>query len=294
MPLLAIGSAVGSLVGGAISSSGAKKAAGAQSAAAQKAADYEQANSKQALDYQNQMYGQTKANYQPYVDAGAGGLNALQYGLGTGGTANGSGVGQGSLLTPYQGFEAPTGLTMQNDPGYQARLQLGTDAIQRSAAARGGLVTGGTAKALNSYGQDYASNEYGNVYNRALQGYQTNASNYYTGQGNQYNRLSALANQGQNAVGSLGQLGQESSNNVTGNLLQTGQNVAQQYNNVGAANASGYAGSANAWNSAIGGATNSLNQYQQLKALMGSGYGNSSSPQGAGSMSWLLGQGTGG
>ena len=271
--LPAIIGAVGSIGGAAIGAAGAGKAAKAQAGAAQAAESTLQAGSKQALDYQNQMFGQTQANMQPYVDAGAGGLNALQYGLGTGGTANGSGVGQGSLLTPYQSFTAPTGLTEQNDPGYQARLQLGTDALQRSAAARGGVLTGGTAKDLNTYAQDYASNEYGNVYNRALQSYGTNASNYYTGQGNQYNRLSGLANSGQVAAGTLGQLGQAASNNVSQNLLGTAQGVAQQQNNVGAANASGYVGAANAWGSGLTNATSGLSQYAQLQQLMGSGYG---------------------
>lgn len=75
-------------------------------------------------------------------------------------------------------FQAPDGLTESNDPGYQARFKMGNDAIQRSAAARGSLLTGGTLKALGQYGQEFASNEYGNVYNRALTGYQQDAANY--------------------------------------------------------------------------------------------------------------------
>jgi hypothetical protein len=63
--------------------------------------------------------------------------------------------GYGSLLQPYSGtFSAPTALTEQNDPGYQARLQLGQQALQQSAAARGNLLTGGTAQALNQNAQD--------------------------------------------------------------------------------------------------------------------------------------------
>lgn len=292
MPVAAIG---GSLIGAAIAGHGASKAAQAQAAAAQQAADYEKQNSAQALDYQKNMFGQTQQNFQPYVDAGANGLSALQNGLGVGGNAQGTGLASGSLLTPYQSFQAPTGLDYTNDPGYQARLKLGTDALQRSAAARGGVLTGGTARDLNSYAQDYASNEYGNVYNRALQSYGTNAQNYYTGQGNAYNRLAALAGAGQNAVGTLGQLGQQSSNNVTGNLLQTGQEVAGQYNNAGAAKASGYAAQGNIWGNAIGGAGNTINQYSQLQQLMGSGYGGGygGGNPAPGSMSYLLGPAAG-
>jgi hypothetical protein len=58
-----------------------------------------------------------------------------------------------------------------NEPGFQFRLKSGTDALERSAAARGVLRTGGTLKDLVEYGQNFASNEYQNVFNRALQAY---------------------------------------------------------------------------------------------------------------------------
>jgi hypothetical protein len=75
-------------------------------------------------------------------------------------------------------FTPPTGLTEENDPGYQARLKLQTDALQRSAAARGTLLTGGTLRSLADLGQTFASNEYGNVYNRARDQYDTETANY--------------------------------------------------------------------------------------------------------------------
>lgn len=89
--------------------------------------------------------------------------------------------------TPYQvptiatptAFEAPSGLTEANDPGFQARMKMGTDAIQASAAAKGSILSGGTLKALDRYAQDYASNEYGNIYSRALQTNNTNTGNAF-------------------------------------------------------------------------------------------------------------------
>lgn len=60
-----------------------------------------------------------------------------------------------------------------NEPGFQFRLKSGTDALERSAAARGVLRTGGTLKDLVEYGQNFASGEYQNVFNRALQSYLT-------------------------------------------------------------------------------------------------------------------------
>jgi hypothetical protein len=176
----------------------------------------------------------------------------------------------GSLMQPYgQTFSAPTGLTEQNDPGYQARLSLGTDALQRSAAARGGVLTGGTAKALDTYAQDYASNEYNNVYNRALNTFGTNYNQYNTDQANQYNRLAALAGVGQQTAGQLATLGNQASQNVSSNLLGTAQNMGQDYQNAAAASASGYVGAGNAWNGALSGVGSNLSNLMLLKQLQG-------------------------
>jgi hypothetical protein len=176
--------------------------------------------------------------------------------------------GFGSLMQPYgQQFTAPTDLTEQNDPGYQARLALGTDALQRSAAARGGVLTGGTAKALDTYAQDYASNEYGNVYNRALNTFNSNYNQYNQNQTNQYNRLASLAGIGQQTAQQLGSLGQQTAQGVSSNLLGTAQSMGQDYQNAGAANASGYYNTAQSINNGIGGSLNALSQYNQLQQL---------------------------
>lgn len=277
MPLAAIGgivSGVGGLVSGAMGSSAASKAADAQADAAKQAAQLQYDAGQKALGLEQDQWNTTQQTLNPYLQSGAGGLNALQYGLGTGGSANDTGVGQGSLLTPYQSFNAPTGLTEQNDPGYQARLKLGTDAIQRSAAARGGVVTGGTAKALDAYGQDYGSNEYGNVYNRALNDYTTNANNYYMGQNNQYNRLSALAGMGQQTASTLGQLGASNANSEANTITGAANNQAQSLQNAAAATASGYVGGANAWSNGINGASNNLTNLALISQLGRSGNSN--------------------
>jgi hypothetical protein len=70
-------------------------------------------------------------------------------------------------------FNAPDSVTMQNDPGYKFRLGEGTQALEQSAAARGVLNSGNTLRGLNDYAQNFASQEYGNVFNRALQAYGT-------------------------------------------------------------------------------------------------------------------------
>lgn len=269
MANLAVGAigGIGSLISGAMGASASKNAAATQAAAAQQASQLAGQAGQQALGIQQGADAASQAQLAPYTAAGLGGLNALQYGLGTGGTANGSGVGQGSLLTPYQSFSAPTTLDEQNDPGYQARLALGTDALQKSAAARGSVLTGGTAKALDTYAQDYASNEYNNVYNRALQGYTTNANNYYTGQNNQYSRLAGLASSGQSAAGTAATLGQNAANSEAGTLTGTAAQQGQDLTNAGAATASGYVGAANAYNNGINGATSNLTNLALLNSL---------------------------
>lgn len=68
-------------------------------------------------------------------------------------------------------FVAPTAESVLSDPGYQFRLNQGEQALNASAAARGVLRTGGTLKDILGYGQNYASQEYGNAYDRAVRDY---------------------------------------------------------------------------------------------------------------------------
>lgn len=131
---------------------------------------------------------------------------------------------------PASGVADMAGL-LGEDPGYKFRLAEGTKAIERSAAARGGLLGGRTLKDLTKYQQGVASDEFGNAWNRigSLAG---------TGQ---------VATQNNNALGA--QYGQTQGNLITGE---------------GNARASGYVGSANALQSGIGGAINSWNNNRLL------------------------------
>ena len=67
---------------------------------------------------------------------------------------------------PKWSFQAPTREDLYADPSYQARRDEGAQAIEQSAAGRGTLRTGGTLKDILGYGQNFASREYGNVYDR--------------------------------------------------------------------------------------------------------------------------------
>lgn len=73
----------------------------------------------------------------------------------------------------YAPFHAPTGDDVLNDPGYAFRLGEGDKGIKQFASHLGGLRTGGTIKDLVKYNQNFASQEYGNVFNRDLDQYKT-------------------------------------------------------------------------------------------------------------------------
>lgn len=72
-------------------------------------------------------------------------------------------------LDAQYNFTAPSGQALlSQDPGYQWRLEQGRKALEAGAASKGGLLSGGTQKALVNYGQNLASQEYSNAYGRAL------------------------------------------------------------------------------------------------------------------------------
>jgi hypothetical protein len=80
----------------------------------------------------------------------------------------------------------------QQDPGYEFRMSEGMKALERSAAARGGLLSGSMLKGIQRFGQDMGSQEYQNAFNR----YQVNRSN-------QLNPLQSLMGSGQSATNTL-------------------------------------------------------------------------------------------
>ena len=76
-------------------------------------------------------------------------------------------------------FRAPSVDQMLVDPSYQWRKGQGEDSLQRWAAARGTLNDSGTAKALLEYGGNAASQEYGNIWNRDYNAFNTNEGNRF-------------------------------------------------------------------------------------------------------------------
>lgn len=296
----------GSVASGIMGSNAAQDAASQQAAAANHAADLQYQASQNALGFQEGQYANSQAELAPYLQSGSQALSNLNYLLGNGQAPSQSGTGttatgtnggagspisvaatpntslgaEGSLLAAYPGgaFTAPTAEQAAQTPGYQFQLQQGQQALQQSAAARGNLLTGGTAEALDNYSQGLAASNYQNVYNNALNTYGTNYNAYQQQQQNEYNRLASLAGVGQTTAGQLSTLGQNTANSVSSNLLGTASQIGQDYQNAGAANASGIVGSSNALGGAITGGTNSLSQLALLQSILGGGGGLSGIP----------------
>jgi hypothetical protein len=110
-------------------------------------------------------------------------------------------------------------------------LSEGQKALDRQAAARGGLISGGALRAAQRYGQEMGSQEYQNAYNRAFTGYGTDVAR----ENQLYNRQAALAGIGQTSTNLVNQAGQNYATNA-GNLM-TGGAAAQAAGQVGQANA---------------------------------------------------------
>ena len=285
----------GSVASGIIGSNAAKKAAATQQAAAQQAGNLVTstvANTNPALLEAAGNAGgavtTTAGNAAAGVSSAADRANALlnPYAA-TGETATNlmnTGLSSGDLAS------SPTMAQLQMDPGYAFRLQQGQLALERSAAARGGVTSGGYLKSLTDYSQGAASQEYQNAFNRFEQDRQNRFGNLLSASGQ---GLGASNTEGQNLM-NAGTYGgnaaiDASKYSANANIAATNQasqntigaaNSAANYLTQGAnANAAGQVGSANAITGAIGSGINSLSGAASLgnllrnPALAGSGGG---------------------
>ena len=218
----------GAVVGGLISSSAARSAAGTQAAAADRAAELQREMFERQIELQ-----------EPWRKAGEQALNKL------------------IPLTDYQQFGMQQ---FQADPGYGFRMSEGMKALERGAAAHGGLLSGATLKGVQRFGQDLASQEYQNAFNR-----------YQAERQARLGPLQSLAGVGQTTAQQLGQAGQ-----------QMASNVGEAMTGGAAARASGYVGGANALSSALGGAANAYMQGQMLNRLLPQQYAGFNYSPGAG------------
>ena len=137
---------------------------------------------------------------------GMGNIPGFQVGSFTGGGQYplSSVMGTGLAAPWTTPFNAPDPNSVTNDKALQWQMGRGMDAIQRSAAAKGTLLTGGTLKALDTFGQGLASTYYNDVYNRKLGEYQMAHNIFNENQGNLFNRLGYLGSIGENAAAGVG------------------------------------------------------------------------------------------
>jgi len=95
-------------------------------------------------------------------------------------------------------FVNPTEADLHAMPGYQSQLDAGLQARQRSAAAQGTVLNGGTLKALDRYGQDYANTSYQTLRNNSLDAYKQKYAQFTDAAGMDLNARTINANQNQN------------------------------------------------------------------------------------------------
>lgn len=178
------------------SANASKNAANAQVQAAQTAANT-----------QLGIYNQTRSDLMPYNMTGQSALSQLakMFGLSPGGNGTPNAGAATSALTQF--------------PGYQFGLNQGQTALDRSAASRGMLLSGGQLKDSQQFGTNYAMQQAWNPY---------------------ISQLTGMSSLGENAAAISGNQG-----------VTTGQGVANSQLAAGQAQASGIVGSSNAINTGI-------------------------------------------
>jgi hypothetical protein len=235
-----------------------------------------------ALQYQMDKDAQQRSDLAPWMAAGKGAVNKLAAGMETGGQF---------ATTPQFKFDQSS-VDVTKDPGYAFRMSQGQNALTAGSAAAGNYGSGNLGVALQNYGQELGSQEYGAAYNRQY----TSALDQYNAamnsQNTLFNRLSGIAGTGQTAANQLSSAGQSSAANAA-NIIQGGAAKQAQYGMNAATN------SANMLSGAFSNVSNSASQfgnqlgnyYSQQNALNNSLYGNNynyggSGGYGLGSSSW--------
>lgn len=250
---------LGGIVGGLAGGWASNKAAGVQADAARDAAQAQLTAARESNALTREMFDKQTALIEPWRQSGITAQNRLMHLLGLqnqaplttmGGAIGGIGnrlnglfgrtnTDQTSDFGKYTGTFDSASWTQ--DPGYAFRMSEGVKALERSAAARGGLLSGATLKGIQRYGQDMASQEYQNAFNR-----------YYAERDAVLNPLQSLAGTGLTTSNRMGNAGMSMASTVG----KTNVNAAEQSSNAlmqGAnARASGYVGMANALTKPLG------------------------------------------
>lgn len=210
------------------------------SRAAKSAANTQAGAAREATESQLEMFERQTELQEPFRQAGLKGQNRLMELLGLDGDKSAADYGK------YASAEfTPAQFTANQDPGYAFRMSEGMKALDRSAASRGGLFSGSTIKGAQRFGQDLASQEYQNAFNR----YQTTRTNTL------------------NPFASLGGIAQSSANTLTNAAGNVGNQISSNIIGAGNASAAGQVGAANAISSGVGQGINFYQGQQYLNRL---------------------------
>lgn len=225
---------------------------------------------KEVYNQQQRYFDESRQDQMPWLQAGQASLADLVRQMQSGG-----------FDTPYQQFDASQ---LGNDPGFQFRLAQGQKALERSAAARGGLSSGGFMKGLARYAQDYGSNEFQNAWGRHQSEYAARQAE----NAGRFGRMSSVAGMGQNAAQSLGNLTQARAG-MMGNFANS---MGSLYGAKGNAQAAGAQALPQAYGNGVNTMTNMVTT--GIGAMAGMGGGGGFLPrQGAGSVAGANGTGLG-
>ena len=253
-----------SLIGGYLSSSGQQKAAETGATSSREAALIQAAAAEQALRLQKQLADEQVLRNAPTVQAGDTARNRMLDLIGLSGRTGAAGYGSANQPFSMAGFD-PNSLMrnfgaadFQTDPGYNFRISEGLKALDRQAAARGGMMSGAALKAAGRFGGDLASQEYGNAFNRfqtnraSQAGLYTDALNRErTRQMDEYGRLSDFTTRGANAAAGTGSSQAAYGTNAANLMSQGAQAMGQGVLGAGQSTAAGQMGAGNTYNNAI-------------------------------------------
>lgn len=210
----------------------ANRASKSQAGAADRAAALQKDVADQRVELEREQFNRQLELQAPFREVG---LNAL------------------NKLAPLASEYTPFGMAQfQQDPGYAFRMSEGMKALERGAAARGGLLSGATMKGLQRYGQDLASQEYQNAFNR-----------YGIERERRLNPLQSLAGVGQTSAQQVGAAGQSMTSGIGNALGAYGQGAGEAMGAAAQARASGYVGGANSLTGALGQYMNYNQQQEQ-------------------------------
>jgi hypothetical protein len=235
---------------------GSSRAAKTQANAARAAADAQVAAADRAAEAQREMFERQVELQEPFRQGGLTAQNRMMALLGLAGEPTVPGYGRYARDFSMEDYEA--------DPGYGFRMSEGMKALERSAAARGGLLSGTTLKGVQRFGQDLASQEYQNAFNR----YQVNRAN-------QLNPLQSLMGAGQTGANALTTAAGDLGRGLSASQMAAGQGAAAGYLGAGQARASGYVGGANALTGAL---SQAVPNYMMYRYMQPGGFGGGGGP----------------